>query len=379
MQSVRKKMPVWALILIDILLLAVFLSVFCYYHHIREIWGIGIDPNVTEAPEMVFTRPPKKTAPNSSTLLTPVTDPLPGTDQPPATDNSGNPVTTEKIPEVTEPPLDTSGDFGARFANLFAQGENEVNRGEDYYQSHDVYIKVTAVDTKMDQLPKKGATQKTQTRVKYYLADIYVRNIDNFFTSYSSGKNKSFNQLLSGTNALFAINGDVFNTGAASKEIIIRNGVPIRTKDYISSDICVLYWDGTMETITPKEYNWEKIAAKNPYQAWSFGPELLNDDGSAKINISSNVWRLNPRAAIGYVEPGHYVLLVVDGNRDDTGDGGDGLNMDEMAKILSNAGCKQAYNLDGGASVYGYYDGEMLVSFEGERTISDIICVGEVG
>ncbi len=378
MQAVNNKMPVWALILIDLLILAVFLSVFCYFHHIRDIWGIGVDPDETEVPEIVFTRPPRPTNPHATTLPTPVTTPVPEDDPTPGTDNSGSIVTTEKIPEVTVPPLDTSGDFGYLHADKFAQGAGEINRGEDYYQSHDVYVKVTSVDMQLEQIPKKGDTKKKKTRVKYYLADIYVRNIDNFFTSYAK-KNTSFNKLLEGTNAIFAINGDVFNTGTASKEIIIRNGVTIRTQDYISSDICVLYWDGTMETITPKEFNWDKIAAKNPYQAWSFGPELLNDDGSAKTNISSNVWRLNPRAAIGYVEPGHYVLLAVDGNRDNTGDGGDGLNMDEMAKILSNAGCKQAYNLDGGASVYGYYDGEMLVSFEGNRSISDIICVGEVG
>lgn len=53
------------------------------------------------------------------------------------------------------------------------------------------------------------------------------------------------------------------------------------------------------------------------------------------------------------------------------------MNIEEMAKVLSNAGCKQAYNLDGGASVYGYFDGQMLVSFSGERVISDIICIGE--
>lgn len=350
------------------------MSFFCYFHHIRDIWGIGADPNVTEPPEMVITRPPRVTVSDSTTLPTPITDPTPE-----VTTDGSSPVTTEKIPEVTEPPLDTSGDFGARFAKLFAQGKGEVNRGEDYYQSHDVYIKVTEVVTQLEQYAKKDSTQKSNTTVRYCLADVYVRNIDNLFTSYSVGKNKPFQNLLSGTNALLAINGDVFNSGASSKEIIIRNGNVIRKKSYITSDICVLYWDGTMETITPDEFDWDELVAKAPYQVWSFGPELLNDDGSAKTKINSTVWRLNPRAAIGYVEPGHYVLLVVDGNRDDTNDGGDGINMDELAKLLSEAGCKQAYNLDGGASVYGYFDGDILVSFEGERSISDIICVGEVG
>lgn len=373
-RSANNRMPVWALVLTDLLLLAVFLSFFCYFHHIRDIWGIGADSNVTEPPEMIITRPPRVTVSDSTTLPTPITDPTPE-----VTTDGSSPVTTEKIPEVTEPPLDTSGDFGARFAGMFAQGKGEVNRGEDYYQSHDVYIKVTEVVTQLEQYAKKDATKKSNTTVRYCLADVYVRNIDNLFTSYSVGKNKPFKSLLSGTNALLAINGDVFNSGKQSKEIIIRNGNVIRKKDYITSDICVLYWDGTMETITPDEFDWNELVAKAPYQVWSFGPELLNDDGSAKTKINSTVWRLNPRAAIGYVEPGHYVLLVVDGNRDDTNDGGDGINMDELAKLLSEAGCKQAYNLDGGASVYGYFDGDMLVSFEGERAISDIICVGEVG
>ncbi len=258
-------------------------------------------------------------------------------------------------PVIVQP----SDDFGSAFEGIFAKGENEVN-------------------TTLQQIPKKGATKYETTRVRYYLADVYVRNVENLFTAYSVGKNVPFDSLLSGTDAIFALNGDVFNSGSASKEIIVRNGNVIRCQDYISSDICVLYWDGTMETVTPAEFDWDKIVAKAPYQVWSFGPELLHDDGSAISPISSTVWRLNPRAAIGYVEPGHYVLLAVHGDRGDgTAEGGDGMNIEEMAKVLSNAGCKQAYNLDGGASVYGYFDGQMLVFFSGERVISDIICIGE--
>ncbi len=363
-------MPLWAVLLLDVLVLAICLSGFCYLHHIKELWGgADVAPHVTEPPLMVITRPPKATADATPALTTPAV---------PVTDTTTGPTGTVPLPETTEPPLDTTGDFGAQFATLFAKEEGEVNRGADYYQSHDVYIRVESVEKQMLQQPTKSSTSKKNTQVRYHLMHVYVRNIDNLFTAYGS-KNQSFDALLKGTGALAAISGDVFLTGTSSKEIIIRNGNVIRKKDYISSDICVLYWDGTMETITPAEYNWDRLLAKSPYQVWSFGPELLHDDGSAKTNISTSVWRLNPRSAIGYVEPGHYVLLSVDGNRDGKTGGGDGLNMDEMAKVLSEAGCKQAYNLDGGASVYGYFDGDLLVSFPGERKISDIICIGEVG
>ena len=379
MRSAHKKMPVWKLILIDLLLLAICLSSFCYFHHIKDIWGSEIvdenAPEVTEPPLMVVTRPPRTNRPTlpSTTLPTPDTNPLPGTDE------TGDVTTTEKIPEITEPPLDTSGDFGYLHAEKFAQTVGEVGRGEEgvkFYQSHDVYVEMHEVITTLEQASKRGGSKK-KTTVRYCLADIYVRNIENLFTSYSSG-NKSFNSLLEGTNSVLAISGDVFNLATASKPVVIRNGNVIRKSNSIKNDICVMYWDGTMETISPDEYNWEELLAKAPYQVWSFGPELLNDDGTAKTNISSSVWTLNPRAAIGYVEPGHYVLVVVDGQRGTNGTGS-GMNMDELAKLLSDAGCKQAYNLDGGTSVYGYYDGKMTVYFDKYRKISDIICVGEIG
>lgn len=379
--------PVWALVVIDLLIFAIFLSTFCYFHHIRDIWGevaVGDEPVVTEPPVMVITKPPRTTTIPSVSTPDPEkpVDPDQTTD-PEQTADPDKPVdpqqtTAPEKPVEPEPLPEDQGDFGALYPGVFA-AEGEVNQGDGYYQSHDISITVTEVDTTLEQYPTKSSTKKSKTHVRYYLADIYVRNIDNLFTSYSAGKNQSFSNLLNGTGAIFALSGDVFNSGAASKEVIIRNGNVIRYKDYISSDICVLYWDGTMETITPEEYDWNKILAKAPYQAWSFGPGLLNDDGSVISNIKSNVWRLNPRSAIGYVAPGHYVLLAVHGARDDNyAETGDGLNLSEMARILSEAGCKQAYNLDGGASVYGYYDGEMLVEFSGKRKISDIICIGEV-
>lgn len=379
-KTAKRLTPVWVLVSVDILLLAVFLSVFCYFHHIRDIWGVGMTPDETQAPVMVITKPSLSTGGGTQTTAPSGTTNNGGTDNPSDIPSDGTTSPDVEEPPITGPSYDTSGQFGASFPEVFAQGEDEVIRGDLTYQSHDLYVKVNEVDTTIEQYPTKSASKPQKTHVRYYLADIYLRNIENFFTSYSVGKNKPFSTLIEGTDAVFAINGDVFNSGNESKEIIIRNGNVIRYQEYISSDICVLYWDGTMETITPDEFDWDEIVAKAPYQAWSFGPELLSDDGTAKTGISSAVWRLNPRAAIGYVEPGHYVLLAVHGSRGDgENTGGDGMNMDVMAKVLSDAGCKQAYNLDGGASVYGYYDGELLVSFSGNRSISDIICVGEIG
>ena len=55
----------------------------------------------------------------------------------------------------------------------------------------------------------------------------------------------------------------------------------------------------------------------------------------------------NPRTGIGYFEPGHYCLVVVDG-RD--GDSAPGASIEEFASVFESLGCTQAYNLDGGGS-----------------------------
>lgn len=363
-QTAKRPMAVWAMILIDLVVLVAFLATFCYYHHIQSIWGVVVDPEETQPPLMVFTQPPASTT---------VPGPSVNTTQPPTTGDEPLP------PETTGPIWDMSGDFGGKFYDKFSLGD-EIVQEDGYYRSHDLCIEITKVDKTLKQKTSKKYSAK-DTHVIYYVAHIYVRNIKNLFSCYQVGKNNAPTTLMQGTGTVFAINGDVFNSGAGSKEVIIRNGNVIRYKEYISSDICVLYWDGTMETIEPSEFNWDKMAAKSPYQVWSFGPELLHDDGTAKTNIDTAVWTVNPRSAIGYVEPGHYVMVSVDGTRDGKTTGGTGLNMDELAKVMSDAGCKQAYNLDGGASVYCYYNyfSDYVVSFSGNRKISDMICVGEIG
>ena len=356
--TVQRPMAVWLMVTIDLILLAAFLATFCYYHHIESIWGVVSNPTVTDTTNIIFTRP-------TTTLPTPSTTTLP-------TPFTGD----DPTPPPSGPLWDMSGDFGWKFYDRFSM-DDEIVQTATSYRSHNLSIEITTVDKTLKQRTSKSSSPQN-THVIYHIAHVYVRNLENLFSVHQVGKNNFASDLLKGTGAVFAINGDVFNTGAASKEVIVRNGELIRTKNYISADICVLYWDGTMETVTPAQYDWNKIAAKAPYQIWSFGPELLHDDGTAKTDIETSVWRINPRSAIGYVEPGHYVLIAVDGSRDGKTTGGDGLNMDELAKIMAEEGCVQAYNLDGGASVYGYYSGDFLVSFTTNRKISDMICVGEI-
>lgn len=83
-----------------------------------------------------------------------------------------------------------------------------------------------------------------------------------------------------------------------------------------------------------------------------------------------------PRTAIGYLGPNHFLILVVDGRQ--TGYSR-GMDFEELAKVFVEHGCTLAYNLDGGGSVTLYQDGEIVNSpcplVGKERNISDILYV----
>lgn len=385
-KKTRRPLPIAVIVMIDLLLTAAIMLSFCYFHHVKNFWGTPTDiPTTGTGVIQDFTKPSRPL----STSQTPSTS-IPTTSKDPITSGSSSQgTTTSPITTPPEPQYDFSGDFGYKFGSLFS-ADNSVTVTEDSYKSHDIYMTLTSFDgTYTQQYYKNGSY--SDEHVVYYLMDVYVRNIENLYTAYSTASYVQLEDLVEIDEAgskfvetIAAISGDLYLGFNESKPVIVRNGTILRQLSYIKSDICVLYWDGSMETISPGEYNWDKISAKGPYQIWSFGPELMDNNGNAKKNINSSIWKWNPRAAIGCVEPGHYVFCVVSGFRDKNqrDENGVGINLDELAKIMEDAGCKVAYNLDGGASTYGWYRGDRLVQVSNAngsvRHISDIICIGEI-
>ncbi|MBQ1970153.1 MAG: phosphodiester glycosidase family protein, partial [Paludibacteraceae bacterium] len=134
-------------------------------------------------------------------------------------------------------------------------------------------------------------------------------------------------------------------------------------------DVCVLYHDGVMETVSSAAYDYDAIVARSPYQIWCFGPALLHADGSARLEAEYDtaaydnnlVFNRHPRTAVGYFEPGHYALLTVDGRTEQSY----GMRVLQLGRIFEEMGCKAAYNFDGGDSCQAYYDGQFVRQAEG--------------
>ena len=193
--------------------------------------------------------------------------------------------------------------LGEQFLEKFSYGE--IQTGEyGSYRSDRVSVSVDRITTKIG-----------NRRVVYFLADIYVRDIHSLRTAISEGSGGAdpVFRMTRKNNAILAMSGDYFR--ARDQGLAIRNGELIRKSLDRKRDVCVLYEDGVMETLLAGKVDVQAILERGAWQAWCFGPALLDADGLPKTRFNTNVAKRNPRAAIGYYSPGHYCFLVVDGRQ----------------------------------------------------------------
>lgn len=267
----------------------------------------------------------------------------------------------------------TAGDFSRQFGHLFlAEGQPPVIT-ESSYRSRDVYIEITAF---------------RDMRTDIYVADVYVRSVENFQRAFAndafhSGTEK-VEALAEKKNAVLAMTGD--NSHNLKAGITIENGVMHRKVSSGTRDLCLLYRDGRMVTIEEQNLDHDGVrqqaAEGRIWQSFVFGPALLDEEGKAKTKFNTNVRPANPRSAIGYYEPGHYCFVQVDGrgadSKLDPGNRSVGLTMNELSALMESLGCKAAYNLDGGQSSMLYFGGQIISSpYQNGRKTGDIVLICE--
>ena len=274
--------------------------------------------------------------------------------------------------EVTE----EESEWKLKFADKFS---NEIVVTDTSYTSPNISINITS-DT-FDSGEKSSSKNNSKTSdITYYLADIYISDISCFQTgfgedTFGTGYTEDLDSIASRLNAILAVNGDSYGDNQTKTNgTVIRNGTLYRFAQS-DGDTLVLYNDGTMKIIGAGELDEDELINDGAYQTWTFGPSLLDDNGNVLSDFDANkyITSSHPRTAIGYFEPGHYCLLVVDGRSDESR----GMYLDEMAELFSDLGCKLAYNLDGGYSSSMYFEGETINNPNKLRTVSDAILIVE--
>ena len=332
------------LFVLDFLLIAVGLLIFAYFHHVRSEAYSTDDV-------LVITRP------SDAPAVSATADPAEQPDEAP----EGEPV-TEETPVPTETPAPTPEPipWSEKFADKFTDGDVKVT--DTSYRSENISVTINSY---------------SQPGMAWYVADIYIADIENYLTAFAEGKyGKGLRDwpknIAAANNAIVAVTGDYY--GTREKGVVIRNGAVYRTSTF--KDLCILYYDGVMETMSASEFNPDEAIARGAYQAFSFGPQLLDENGVALKSFNSEITETNPRCAIGYFEPGHYCFVVVDGRQEGYSDG---MEMSMLATVFQGLGCKAAYNLDGGQTAAMIFMGEFVNKpLEGGRQISDIVYIGEV-
>ena len=265
-------------------------------------------------------------------------------------------------------------DWHKKFADKFT---DQVIATDTTYSSPNLAVQLSyhQYDSGKADLSDAGVHEKYGTQISYVLADIYIGDITCLRTAFAQNMyGIGYEEKLSGMSkrmkAVLGINGDSYsNNRHQDNGTIIRNGVIYRNRPS-DAEMCVLNWDGTMDIYSPGMPDVKQLTDKGAYQSWIFGPSLLDARGKAKIDFITwdYIAQSHPRSAIGYYEPGHYCLLLVDGRQEASR----GMFLEEMSQLFEQLGCKLAYNLDGGHCSFLTFRGKVANHpYKPEHGVSD--------
>ena len=203
--------------------------------------------------------------------------------------------------------------------------------------------------------------EDNENRLVYYVADVWTRSISSFRIGIGNGKFNTGREdpedFANRDHAIFGVSGTM-NSG-----LVIHNGEVIK-KNIDKSDITfrsgivIVYKDGSVKMINRTKgetYNYQKENARNGgiLHALQFGPVLVQN-GEIQKGLRKN--ERHPRIIFGYCEPGHYIMVAVDGRTKKS----IGITESEMAELMLSLGCKDAINLDGGTSAVMLFMGKTI-------------------
>lgn len=274
--------------------------------------------------------------------------------------------------DTEETPAAQSVDFGEKFADKFlSEGENTFIT-ETSYQSQNLYIEISSF---------------RQDNSDVYVADIYVRSLSCLQRGFGGGvwkkKQESVKKIAQNYGAVLALTGD--NSQNFTAGWVVANGDILRKTKNSKRDLCLIYNTGEMVTLKAADIDHQKITEEMDqlWQSFLFGPVLLDENGKSMEKFNTNVGVANPRAVIGYYEPGHYCLVQIDGRKTksklESGKYNLGMTMKQTSALMEQLGCTAAYNLDGGQSALMWFDGSVVSNpYKGGRSVMDAVLIVDV-
>lgn len=239
---------------------------------------------------------------------------------------------------------------------------------------------IGAVDGPYKIVVTKTVTGQGDDKLTYFVADVLVsdvRELKSCFAQDTYGENiyEKTDSMAERCNAILAVNGDYY--GWRSDGVEIRNGELFRNEPIRLG--LGIFEDGYMRCFDETQTSADELLNQKVWNTFSFGPELVHDgqvtdhlDEDYSVDLTG-IQHKAPRTVIGQVGKNHFVFVVVDGRQAGYSKG---IRLTDLADLMQELGCQEAYNLDGGASSTMYFKGQIVnhpSSSNGERYVSDCI------
>ncbi len=266
------------------------------------------------------------------------------------------PSPTATLPEPTataaasEQEADTSDAFASHFRQESDPEEVVVFDDENgiyEYRSDTLAIEIRRVE-------------QSNPPLAYYVAHIYEREIDSYRSGFGSvrlnGRDTADACVMARRyRAVLGITGDNLLHSDYNRGMMMRDGRIFRAMTQVS--MMTLTDDFSMRIYSAKDVAMLNEIEEGAQDTFAFGPPLILNGLLCEKVDEDRVARINPRAGLGLVEPGHFVAIVVDGRLPYYSHG---LILSDFAKLFYDEGCVMAYNLDGGASATMVFMGEYI-------------------
>jgi hypothetical protein len=283
------------------------------------------------------------------------------------------------IPEAID-----EDDWPERDAEGFLEGDGE------FFYENDEAGQWTYLNRNLQIFIRRG--KETSIPLEWFETEILTRNEESFRTAITDpehpGKKFRYPYDISRDEGfVLGFSDDFYATRMADKEtvgIIIREGRIISDKTNSKTghhlpnlDMMAQYPDGRLEVYECTEFTAQELLDKGAVNVFSFGPILLRD-GEINPLLYPYYRSIEPRHALGMIEPNHYLILSVQGRNKDS----KGTMLQRVAEMMKERGVIQALNLDGGNTMALIFRGRMLnklATFKKRnfvRTVTSLIGIG---
>jgi len=274
----------------------------------------------------------------------------------PATTPAATPSPSAPLPSPTataEVSTQVTGD-AAEFASHFRKASDpaevvvfDEQNGIYEYRSDTLAIEIRRIE-------------KSDPKMAYYIANIYERDVDAYRTGFGSvrvnGRDTADACVMARRyRAVLGMTGDNLLHSDYNRGMMMRDGRIFRGQTQVS--MMALTEDLSMRIYNAKDEAMLNEIEEGTQDTFAFGPPLILNGVLCKDVDLDRVGRINPRAGLGMVEPGHFVAIVVDGRLPYYSHG---MMLSDFAQLFLDEGCVMAYNLDGGASATMVFMGEYI-------------------